>query len=195
MDFGRAFGYIFEDREWTPKVVLLAIVSMIPLLNLAVIGWTVDLIDGMLDGYDQPLPGWENFGEKFGAGLSYSIAAILYNLPLILLACWMGVLGGRFADVQGLEALKALSTCGMTRSLSLRGHRQCRAVHRRDPVQPHPPAGCFPASRAERRDCPRKRGNAADPGRLADPGRDRGGHVRLDSMHRLAGRGPRSPRR
>ncbi len=114
MDFGRAFGYIFEDREWTPKVVLLAIVSLIPLLNLAVIGWTVDLIDGMLDGYDQPLPGWENFGEKFGAGLNYTIAAILYNLPLILLACGMGVLGGLFADVQGLEGLMALSTCGMT---------------------------------------------------------------------------------
>ncbi len=114
MDFGRAFGYIFEDQEWTPKVLLLAIVSMIPILNLAITGWTIDLIDGMLDGYDLPLPGWDNLGEKFAAGLNTAIAGVIYNLPLIILACVMGVLGGLFADVQGMEPLMALSTCGMT---------------------------------------------------------------------------------
>lgn len=85
MDLGRSFSYIFDDEEWGSKVLLTAVLAMIPILNLAIYGWVVELIRNMLDGYEHPMPDWSNFGEKFQHGLAYLVGSLVYNLPLIII--------------------------------------------------------------------------------------------------------------
>lgn len=84
MDIGRSFSYIFDDEEWGSKVLLTAVLAMIPIVNIALYGWVVELIRNMLDGYEHPMPDWSNFGEKFQAGLAYFVGSLVYNIPIII---------------------------------------------------------------------------------------------------------------
>ena len=94
MDFTRAFTYIFDDRQWTEKLVIttvVAVVAIIPLLGLvavaALLGYTVELVQNMRSGNPNPLPRWDNFGEKIALGGNVLVAIIVYNLPNLLLMC------------------------------------------------------------------------------------------------------------
>jgi hypothetical protein len=111
MDIGRAFSYIFEDDDWASKLVVTAFVAIIPIVNFALFGWTVALIRQMLDGNDRPLPGWDNFGEKFSDGLIYFVATLIYNIPIILVACVIGGVSMLFGNSNAVAALVAITTC------------------------------------------------------------------------------------
>jgi hypothetical protein len=114
MDVVRAFTYIFDDDEWVSKVLATAIISIIPIVNFALYGWIVELVDNVINGYENPMPGWDDFGEKFSAGLTYFIAALIYNLPIILISCVLGFIGGLFEGSGAGEAIIASLVCVMT---------------------------------------------------------------------------------
>jgi hypothetical protein len=94
VDFVRAFSYPFDDRQWVEKLVvtgIMALASIIPLVGLvtlaALFGWVVELIANMRRGQQNPMPRWDNMGEKIGLGLNVLLAWIVYGLPNILLVC------------------------------------------------------------------------------------------------------------
>jgi hypothetical protein len=95
VDIGRAFSYIFEDQDWLSKliiVVILAFFSAIPLLGLvavaALLGYLLDLIRNMRANHPNPLPQWDNIGERITEGFTVLIAAIVYAIPsLAVSAC------------------------------------------------------------------------------------------------------------
>lgn len=95
MDIARAFTYVTDDENWQNKVIITLILGLIPILNLAVIGWMMDLIRNMLDGYENPMPDWDNLGSQIGdrlvAGLMTAIAGVVYLLPLIAFAICFGI--------------------------------------------------------------------------------------------------------
>lgn len=112
MDIGRAFSYIFEDDDWVGKVVIAAIVSIIPIVNFALAGWTIALVRNMLNGEPRPLPEWDDFGQKFIDGLLYAVAGIIYSLPLILFICLIAVVGGGLGgSSRGAAGLAGGLTC------------------------------------------------------------------------------------
>ena len=111
MDIGRAFSYIFEDEDWVSKVVVTAFVALIPIVNFALFGWTVALISQMLDGYDRPMPGWDDFGEKFSDGLIYFVASLIYNIPVVLVICVLGGVSTMFGNSNSLAAMMTLTAC------------------------------------------------------------------------------------
>ena len=93
MEFGRAFTYIFEDKEWVSKLVLtviLVIVSFIPIFGLlavcALLGYITEIIKNVRNGHPRPLPKWVNYGDKMTRGAYVLLAWIIYNLPLILVS-------------------------------------------------------------------------------------------------------------
>ncbi|GAB4575576.1 MAG: hypothetical protein Kow0077_27760 [Anaerolineae bacterium] len=110
MDLTRSFSYIFDDEDWASKVVLMAIISIIPILNLAVYGWLIELMRNMLHGYDTPMPDWSNFGEKFGAGLAYVVAAFIYNLVAIVFMIPI-IAVGALTENTAMEALGVALAC------------------------------------------------------------------------------------
>lgn len=94
MNFGRAFTYIFEDREWLPNlaiIFLLSAITFVPLVGLlalaALLGYMTELIYYVRTGHPQPLPGWQNVGKTLSRGGYALLAFLIYNLPNILVAC------------------------------------------------------------------------------------------------------------
>lgn len=87
MDFGRAFSYVFEDPDWVKKVLLAALISLIPIVGqLYLVGWSLAVAQRIVQGQrDLPLPDIE-FGEHLGRGFKAAVIGLVYALPAILFA-------------------------------------------------------------------------------------------------------------
>lgn len=93
MDFGKAFTYVFEDKNWMMKVLIGGLISLIPIAGLIiVIGYMLTAMKNVADGQPEPLPEWSNFGDFFMKGLYAFVGVLVYFLPVIVLSCCMGVL-------------------------------------------------------------------------------------------------------
>ncbi|MFZ6029322.1 MAG: DUF4013 domain-containing protein [Chloroflexota bacterium] len=112
-DFGESFTFMFKDPNWITKFLIGALISLVPILNLAWSGYGVGIIRNMARGDETPLPEWDNIGEKFKDGLMVAIASLVYTLPLWLIACVMMVPLTTMQDPGSAEgAILAISTIG-----------------------------------------------------------------------------------
>lgn len=91
MDFGYAFTYIFEDKQWISKLavlafmLLLALIPLVGLVALAVVaGYLLQLTGNVRNGMPRPLPRWTEMSEMLATGGFLLLAMLVYNLPLIL---------------------------------------------------------------------------------------------------------------
>ena len=121
MDIGKAFTFIFEDPDWLKKVAigtgltLLGIIFSIVLIGLIpliiVTGYTVVLIKNVMDGVEQPLPEWEDWGDLFMAGLKLFVILLIWAIPLIIVIVGSSVPAvlSENSDIQGLCI--AISVC------------------------------------------------------------------------------------
>jgi hypothetical protein len=91
MDIGISFGYMFEDRDWLKKILIGGLISLIPIVNFAALGYLVQIIRNVRDGQALPLPEWDQFGDYFMSGLWLFVVFLLYSIPLIILACLQGI--------------------------------------------------------------------------------------------------------
>ena len=118
MDIGKSFGFVFEDEKWVSKVLIGGLVNLIPIVNLATIGYGLRTLKNVAAGEERPLPNWEDFGDYFVKGLMIFVAVLIYAIPLILLAAMAAVVaavagsGGRQDAVTGIFGLcTAALTC------------------------------------------------------------------------------------
>ena len=86
MDIGKSFSYPFQDNKWLSKLIIGALVSIVPILNFAWAGYLVDLVKNVMNQAVEPLPEWTDFGNKFMKGLYIWVAGLIYALPAICLA-------------------------------------------------------------------------------------------------------------
>ena len=87
LDIGRSFTYMFEDESWIMKIVVGGILGLIPIVDLMVLGYTIEGLKRSADGMDIPLPEWDDFGGKFMKGLFGFVIFLVYAIPLVVLAC------------------------------------------------------------------------------------------------------------
>ncbi len=87
MDIGRAYTFITSDPKWISKVLIGAAVSLVPILNLALYGYALDILKRVFNGSDLPLPEWDDFGDYFMRGLLVTIGVLIWQLPVLLLIC------------------------------------------------------------------------------------------------------------
>jgi hypothetical protein len=92
MDWGKSFTHVFEDKDWVVKVLIGGILSMIPIVNLVVIGYALRALKNVAEGAEQPLPAWDDFGDYFVKGLVSVLGAMVWALPIIILATMTAVL-------------------------------------------------------------------------------------------------------
>jgi hypothetical protein len=85
MNLSKALSYMFEDKQWASKLGISALVSIVPVLNFAWLGYQIEVMRRVMKGDPLPLPGWEDFGKKFMDGLLLFLAGLIYALPVILL--------------------------------------------------------------------------------------------------------------
>lgn len=86
MDIGKAFTYVFEDDEWYQHLGIGGLISMVPVLNFAAIGYELEVARQVANGTPRPLPAWNDVGRYFTQGLVLSLARLVYALPFILLS-------------------------------------------------------------------------------------------------------------
>ncbi len=91
MNIGRAFTFIFDDRDWLNKIIIVviftfaAIVFSPVLFGLAawaiLFGYQLDIIRTFLYDDPTPLPAWNDFGRLLVNGAGMLIAYFVYMLP------------------------------------------------------------------------------------------------------------------
>ena len=88
MDIGKALGFVFEDEEWISKVLLGALIMLIPIFGQFVLmGYAIVVIRNVMADEPRPLPAWENLGRYFVDGLMFWIATLVYALPFWIILC------------------------------------------------------------------------------------------------------------
>lgn len=121
MDVGKAFSFVFEDRNWFTKLVVGGLIALIPIFGIfALMGYMIAVIRRVMDEDPNPLPEWSDLGQKFVDGLLIWVAGLIYALPMLLLLCpvvfvWiLPALGGEREDaIAALTSVAGLVTIGL----------------------------------------------------------------------------------
>lgn len=115
MNVGKSLQFVFDDENWLSKLGLGALISLIPILNFAWVGYYIQLMRNVSNKVELPLPQWDELGEKFIQGLLITIAAFIYILPAMLFLCLpIGILTlpAFFQDSDIQEPLAFFTTFG-----------------------------------------------------------------------------------
>lgn len=106
MDFGRGVTYIRRDPAWLGKVIIGSLISLVPILQFAAVGYAMAALRNVYTGRETPLPEWgENFGDHFVRGLLAAVIQLIYGLPMVVPVCavfglsWFTTLASRSEDV------------------------------------------------------------------------------------------------
>lgn len=112
MEFGRAFTYVFEDKEWVSKLVILVVMvfaSFIPVFGLvavcALLSYITDITKNVRNGHPRPLPKWIDYGDLISRGAYVLLATLIYNLPLLFIV----ILMYSFSSVIGVSLFGAFA--------------------------------------------------------------------------------------
>jgi hypothetical protein len=93
MDFGLAFTFPFRDPDWFRKILIIALVALIPIIGWFVLmGWAFQIAQRVIRGDFQPLPELD-FGEQLGKGFQVLVVSIVYTIPIAITTIPMTVLG------------------------------------------------------------------------------------------------------
>lgn len=88
MDVGKAIRFVFEDELWVSKILLGAVISLVPIFGgIALVGYGIAVVRNVSQGLLRPLPSWDRIGEFFVDGLLFTVALLVYSLPLLILTC------------------------------------------------------------------------------------------------------------
>jgi hypothetical protein len=124
MDIGKAFAFVFEDKDWIPKVligigivvaglVLSWLVVPAILAGLLLGGYSLEITRRVIRGDGEVLPAWEDWGKLIVDGLKVALIGLVYALPIIILAIFVSVPTEIAADYgstrAGLSFLETLS--------------------------------------------------------------------------------------
>lgn len=92
MNIGEAIRFVFEDDQWPGKLLVGAVVSLIPLLGgAAITGYAIAVLRNVEAGSERPLPTWDRLGDYFVDGLQFWVATLIYSIPFLILACPIAV--------------------------------------------------------------------------------------------------------
>ncbi len=124
MDIGKAFTFVFEDKDWIPKVligmgilvaglVLSWLVVPAILAGLLLSGYSLEITRRVIRGDGEVLPAWEDWGQLVIDGLQVALIGIVYALPIFILGlCVNGpiqAIAGNSAPGSGYSLLQSMS--------------------------------------------------------------------------------------
>lgn len=109
MDIGKAFSFVFEDKDWVSKILIAAAISLVGMLFgiliipgiLAVAllgGYMVEIARRVIHDDPQVLPEWDNWGALIMDGLKFIVISIVYAAPMILASICLGIPAGLLSE-------------------------------------------------------------------------------------------------
>jgi len=117
MDYGKAFTFVFEDKNWITKLLIGGLLSLIPIVNFVAIGYGLKVLKNVAEGKEQPLPEWSDFGDYFVQGLVSSLGGLVWAIPAILLSmviAFISAATGYEGDPQAAAAPVWLCVSGLS---------------------------------------------------------------------------------
>jgi len=114
MDFGLAFSYVFEDKEWVKKLALASVLCLTVIGIIPVLGWGLEVIRRVIKEDSEPLPNWTEFGQYFVKGLLVILVGFVYSLPIIVVGscnAGAGALLGNTGEDFATPLIWILTTC------------------------------------------------------------------------------------
>ncbi len=110
MDFGLAFSFPFQDEKWIEKIVIAAVISIIPIVGwFALLGWSIEIGRRVINGDDEVLADWSDFGGLLTLGFKAWIAALVFSIPLIVVWIPVGIFSGLVGSTDGDAAGAVIS--------------------------------------------------------------------------------------
>jgi hypothetical protein len=93
--------YMFRDPVWVSKVVLGAVLALIPILNFVVYGYALRVINNVRNSREPVMPAWGgDFGKLWTEGLMLVIINFVYLIPLLLVNMILGGIAAAAASSQ-----------------------------------------------------------------------------------------------
>ncbi|MFA9406486.1 MAG: DUF4013 domain-containing protein [Anaerolineales bacterium] len=87
MDVGRAFVFPFEDSDWVKKLLVIAIISLIPVVGQVwLLGWSTDITRRVIRKDTVQLAGFDNLGDQLVLGLKAFVIGFVYAIPMFIFA-------------------------------------------------------------------------------------------------------------
>ena len=84
MDLARALSAPFRDDDWPEKLVIAALLLLLPLIGpLLVFGWTLRYAREVVGQHDRALPTWRKWSEHLTLGLLGAVVTIVWFLPTL----------------------------------------------------------------------------------------------------------------
>lgn len=112
MEFGRAFTFAFDDKDWIKKIGIAGLLLIVPILGgLVVMGWALEITRRVIHRESEVLPDWNNFGDYIIKGFMVGVIGFVYTLPIILFeVCLLGGIGAVFgkSDDPNLSAVSVV---------------------------------------------------------------------------------------
>jgi len=84
LDIQKALTYVTEDPRAGGKLGLGAVLSLVPILNLAALGYQVEVARRVARGEPRPLAEWDELARLWRQGAWLGLALYLYSLPMLL---------------------------------------------------------------------------------------------------------------
>ncbi|MFQ5804147.1 MAG: DUF4013 domain-containing protein [Candidatus Methylomirabilales bacterium] len=86
-----AFQHPFRDPQAVRKLLLGAVLIILPIANFLALGYTLRLLEQVLGGEEHRLPEWTGLGDLFIRGIKvFLVGAVYMAFPLLLLAAGAG---------------------------------------------------------------------------------------------------------
>ena len=102
MDFGLAFSFPFQDEKWIEKIVIAAVIGIIPIIGwFALLGWSIEIGRRVINGDDEVLADWSDFSGLLTLGFKAWVAALVFSIPLIIVWIPVGIFTGVVSSTDG----------------------------------------------------------------------------------------------
>jgi hypothetical protein len=92
VDIGRSFTFFLDDPEWVKKLLLGALISLIPFVGgFIIFGWALAVTRSVYNGVDNVIPDWSDLGGYLVRGLLAWVGALIWAAPILLVFICLGV--------------------------------------------------------------------------------------------------------
>ncbi|OGO67716.1 MAG: hypothetical protein A2Z37_15860, partial [Chloroflexi bacterium RBG_19FT_COMBO_62_14] len=116
MDIGVALSFVTQDKDWIKKILIGAVLVLTGIGMIPVLGWGLEVTRRVIRGDTELLPEWTEFGKFIMDGLKLMVGALVWSLPLAILA---GCLVGIPAALSGSQTESSAATISLVSSVCL----------------------------------------------------------------------------
>jgi len=120
MDYGKAFSFFFEDKDWLKRMLIGGVFNLLGMVLVGGIinmGYFIRVMRNVRDGLEEVLPDWENIGGLLSEGMAPWGINIIYLLPYMipyLVSQGLSIFGTVLKEEKGavFSALSLCCSCG-----------------------------------------------------------------------------------